>query len=388
MSIPESNLDLWSDEAILDPYPRYRELRDTAAAVWLARYGMFALTRYADVRDALQQWHPYSSAHGVMMNDHTNEALRGIMLCSDPPEHDLLRGIAQRPMMPREIKLLEPLINEEAEKLADRLTAKGSFDAATELAHHLPLTIVSRLVGLPEEGREQMLDWARANFNCFGPMNARTERSLPVLRDAMAYSTDPTLRQRLKPGGWAAQLYQAADAGEIPHEQAGAMLNDYWAPSLDTTIMAIGSAIRLFGEHPHQWDLLRENPRLVSHATNEVVRLESPIQMFSRLLVDDYQVDGAALPMGSRVVVVFASANRDERKWEDPERFDIHRKPSDHVAFGWGEHQCMGMQLARLEMRALLTALAPRVRRFEIATMEPLMNNVLHGPRTLQVTVS
>ncbi len=234
---------------------------------------------------------------------------------------------------------------------------------------------MSQLVGLPEEGREQMLDWARANFNCFGPMNARTEQSFPVLQDAIAYSTDPTLRQRVKPGGWAARLYEAADAGEIPCEQAGIMLNDYWAPSPDTTIMAIGSAIRLFGEHPDQWDLLREDPKLISHAINEVIRLESPIQMFSRLLLDDFPADGFTLPKGSRVVVIFASANRDERKWDEPQRFDILRKPSDHVAFGWGEHQCMGMPLARLEMRALLSALARRVRRFEISDIEPLINH-------------
>jgi cytochrome P450 len=115
------------------------------------------------------------------------------------------------------------------------------------------------------------------------------------------------------------------------------MLNDYWAPSLDTTIMAIGSAVRLFAEHPGQWDLVRADPRLISHAINEVLRLESPIQMFSRLLTDDYQLDGVTLPAGERVVVVFASANRDERKWDDPDRFDVRRRPSDHVAFGWGQ---------------------------------------------------
>ncbi len=126
MSIPQSELDLWSDEAILDPYPLYRELRDAGPAVWLARHGMFALSRYVGVRDALQQWHPFSSAHGVMMNDDINEALRGIMLCSDPPEHDVLRGVARRPMMPRELKSLEPLINAEAEQLVDRLVAQRS----------------------------------------------------------------------------------------------------------------------------------------------------------------------------------------------------------------------------------------------------------------------
>lgn len=124
---------------------------------------------------------------------------------------------------------------------------------------------------------------------------------------------------------------------------------DYWAPSLDTTILAITSAVRLFGEHPDRWDLVREDPALIPHAFNEVVRMESPIQMFSLLLVEDHEVDGVLMPAGSRVIVVYASANRDERKCEDPERFDVLRRPTDHLAFGAGEHQCMGMPLARLE---------------------------------------
>lgn len=384
---PESAIDLWSDEAILDPYPLYRELRDLAGAVWLSGHEMFVLTRYDDVRDALMRWHPFSSAHGVMMNPQMNEVMRGIMLCSDPPEHDQLRAVAKRPLAPRELRELEPEVRREATALVDRVIAMGTFDAATDLAQHLPVTLVSDLVGLPEEGREQMLEWAAANFNCFGPMNARAEASFPVLQGAVAYSTDPTLRERLKPGGWAARLFEAAENGEIPEEQAGKMLNDYWAPSLDTTILAITSAVRLFGEHPDQWDLVREDPSLMPHALNEVVRLESPIQSFSRLLVEDHEVDGVLMPAGSRVVVVYASGNRDERKWSDPDRFDVLRKPADHLAFGFGEHRCMGAPLARLEAGAVLTALAERVERFELGEREPLMNNVLHGLRRLEVTV-
>jgi cytochrome P450 len=384
---PESTIDLWSDEGILDPYPLYRQLRDIPGAVWLPKYEMFILTRYADVREALEKWHPFSSAHGVMMNQPMNEVMRGILLCSDPPLHDQLRGVARRPLMAKEIKALEPDIQAEAEQLVERLVEQGTFDAATDLAQHLPVTIVSNLVGLPEEGRENMLDWAAANFNCFGPMNERAQESFPILQGAVEYSSDPTLRERLKPGGWAARLFEAADHGELPLDQPGKMLNDYWAPSLDTTILAITSAVRLFGEHPDQWDIVRENPSLIPHAFNEVVRLESPIQNFSRLLVDDYEVDGVTMRSGARVVVSYGSANRDERKWEDPERFDVTRKPTDHLAFGFGEHQCMGMPLARLEARAVLAALAKRVARFELGEREPLMNNILHGLTRLEVTV-
>jgi cytochrome P450 len=384
---PVSSIDLWSDDAIRDPYPRYRELRALGGAVWLSSHDVFVLTRYAGVREALDHWHPFSSAHGVMLNEPMNAATRGILLCSDPPLHDQLRGVARRPLMPQEIRALEPDLQAQARALVARLVQQGTFDAVTDLARHLPVTVVSELVGLPEEGRERMLEWAAANFDCFGPLNDRAERAFPLLEHAMAYSTDPTLRDRLTPGGWAARLFAAADAGELPPDQAGKMLNDYWAPSLDTTILAISSAIRLFGEHPDQWDLVRDDPTLLPHAINEVLRLESPIQNFSRLLVDDHEVDGVMMPAGSRVVVSYASANRDERKWDDPDRFDVLRKPSDHVGFGFGEHRCMGMPLARLELRAVLSALAERVERFELGEREPLMNNTLHGLTRLQVTV-
>ncbi len=385
---PELELDLWSDEALLDPYPLYGTLRATAGAVWLTRHELFAISRYDDVRAALQNWRIFSSAHGVMMNAEMNELMRGILLCSDPPRHETLRRVAGRPLAHAALKELEPRIRASAAAIVDELVEKKTFDAATELARHLPVTIISTLVGLPEEGRERMLDWAAANFNCFGPRNRRMLDSLPLLREAVAYSADPTLPERLRPGGWAARLFEAAAEGEISHADAGMMLNDYWAPSLDTTILGAANAIRLFADHPDQWRLVRENPSLVPHAVNETLRLESPIQGFSRYVTQDCVIDGVLLPAGSRAVVLYASANRDERKWHAPERFDVLRKPNDQLAFGWGEHQCLGMPLARLELRALLTALAARVERFELVEAEPLLNNVLHGWARLVVTVS
>ncbi len=384
---PESSTGFWSDEALLDPYPLYRELRDTAGAVWLTRHELFAISRYKDVRAALQNWQVFSSARGVMMNAEMNELMSGILLCSDPPRHDALRGIAGRPLGHAALKELEPRIFEAAEAIVEDLVERETFDAATELARHLPVTLVSSLVGLPEEGRERMLDWAAANFNCFGPRNQRMLDSLPLLREAFEYSTDPALVGRLRPGGWAARLFEAADAGEITHEDAGRMLNDYWAPSLDTTILGTANAIRLFADHPDQWALVRESPSLIPHAINESLRLESPIQGFSRYVAEEHTIDDVTLPAGSRALVLYASANRDERKWNEPERFDVLRKPNDQLGFGWGEHQCLGMPLARLEMRALLSALVARVERFEVRAAEPLLNNVLHGWARLEVTV-
>ena len=385
--LAQLDIDLWSDEGIRDPYPLHKQLRDTPGPAWLPKYNMFVLSRYDDVRGALENWRVFSSAHGAMMNDVLNDVSRGVLLCSDPPQHDALRKAASKPLHPSELRKLEAQVMGEADTIVDKLVARGTFDVAKDLAPYLPIKIVSNLVGLPEEGRESMLAWAEALFNCIGPMNERTERSLPLVQEAFGFSADPSFRERLAPGRWAAQLFETADSGDITHADAVSLINDYWAPSLDTTILAMTSAIRLFGEHPEQWDLVREDPKLIPHAINEIVRLESPIQGFSRYLTEDYELDGVTMPAGSRAVVLYASANRDERKWESPEKFDVLRRPTDHLGFGAGEHRCMGLPMATMEMRAVLTALVSRVERFEIGDSEPLINNTLHGLTKLEVTV-
>ncbi|MBV9567145.1 MAG: cytochrome P450 [Hyphomicrobiales bacterium] len=142
---------------------------------------MFVLPRYAEVRHALENWQVFSSAGGVTMNDEMNEKLRGGLLCSDPPTHDVLRKVIERPLTPKAVSTLRERVTAEAERIVESLVAKGTFDVATELAPHLPVSIVSELVGLPEEGRERMLDWAPANFDCFGPINERTKAAFPIV---------------------------------------------------------------------------------------------------------------------------------------------------------------------------------------------------------------
>lgn len=386
ISRPESTVDLWTDAALVDPYPLWRELRDTAAAVFLPRYELWALPRYAEVRAALADWQRFTSTQGVTLNDTMNGLLQGITLHTDPPEHEQLRSVLRRPLTTRETRPLEAEMQLEADAAVAECLEGGELDAVA-LARRLPLRIVSSRVGLPEEGRERMLDWAFANFQCFGPMNDRTRASLPVLEEAVRYSSDPTLKDRLAPDGWAARLWQAAEAGEIPYQKCPVMLNDYWGPSLDTTIFGLTSAIWLFAEHPDQWDLVRAEPSLLNHAINEVLRHQSPLSQFSRVTTRDCEIDGVVIPAGSRVLMMYGSANRDERKWADPERFDVRRRPSDHLGFGHGEHQCVGQPLARLEMRAVLSALLERVERFEVIAMERAMNNTLRGMSRLEVRV-
>lgn len=384
---PTSDIDLFSDAVLTDPYPVYRELREMGGAVWLEQFGMFILTRFADVQAALADWQSFTSAKGVMMNDRMNETLQGIVLCSDDPAHAVMRKVLMSPLQPRELNALRERISSEAKGLIERLVAKKSFNAATELAQYLPVTIVSELVGLPEEGRERMLDWAPANFDCFGPMNQRALDAFPIVEEMVNYAFTQCVPEKLKPGGWAAKIWEAADRGEIRPEQCPIMMNDYMGPSLDTTIFATSAAIMLFARNPDQWDILRETPNLIPNAVNEVVRLESPIQNFSRVATRDIEIDGTMIPEGARVIMSYGAANRDPRKWEDPDRFDVRRRAMDHVGFGHGVHQCIGNNLARMEISALLGELAKRVERFELHDSERHLNNVLRGFRRLDITV-
>jgi cytochrome P450 len=385
---PLSSRELFTTEALLDPFPIYRELRDLGPVVWLEAYNMFVLPRYAEVRNALENWQVFSSAGGVTMNDEMNEKLRGGLLCSDPPTHDVLRKVIERPLTPKAVSTLRERVNAEAERIVDSLVARGTFDVATELAPHLPVSIVSELVGLPEEGRERMLDWAPANFDCFGPINERTNAAFPIVGEMVNYAFTQCVPGKLKPGGWAQMIWDAAEKGEIDPAICPFLMNDYMGPSLDTTIFATISTIWLFARHPEEWEIVRKNPALLPQAINEAIRIESPIQAFSRYVAQDHEIDGVLLPRGSRAIVLFGSANRDERKWGDPENFRVMRNATnEHLGFGFGEHQCVGNNLARMEIRALLAALAKRVTRFELHEMERGVNNVLRGIRKCVVSV-
>lgn len=386
--VPVSDVDLFSDEVLFDPYPHYDALREMGPVAWLSRFGLYILPRYDVVRDALARPDVFSSAQGVMMNERMNEILRGIVLCSDDPEHDKMRKILIAPLVPRALQELKDRITSEAETLVERLVAKRSFDAATEFAQHLPVTIVSELVGLPEEGRERMLVWAQANFDCFGPMNQRTADAFPIVDEMVRYAFTECVPGKLKPDGWAARIWAAADRGEIRPEQCPVMMNDYMGPSLDTTIFATQAAIRLFAENPDQWDIIRETPSLIPNAVNEVIRIESPIQNFSRVTTQPFEIGEVTLPAGARVIMSYGAANRDPRKWENPDRFDVRRRAMDHLGFGHGVHQCIGNNLARMEISALLTALAKRVQRIELHHAERCLNNVLRGHTRLDVTVN
>ncbi len=181
-------------------------------------------------------------------------------------------------------------------------------------------------------------------------------------------------QERVKPGGFAAAIHEAAARGDIKPESVVPLMAGYSIPGTDTTIGLVGSAIYLFAKNPDQWDLVRENPdELMRPALTEALRMETPVQWFARVLKRDYDADGLTVPAGTRAMLLFGAANRDERHYPDPDRFDVRRDPMDHVAFGGGIHGCPGQHLAQLQAGSLLKAFARRVERFEI-TDKPRRN--------------
>ncbi|MFI8301806.1 cytochrome P450 [Streptomyces nigra] len=349
---------------------------------------MFAFPRYEQVRSALTNWRVFSSAQGVMMNEHINAKLAGVTLCSDPPEHQRMREVLGRPLHPERVRELTPQLTAEAKTVVDRVIAIGMFDAVSDLAEHVPMAVVSDLVGIGPGSGPRMLEWVAGTYDAPGPIQPKAANALAKVADLVEFVTTEAVPGRgLNPDGWAGQLYAAAERGEIEKERCPGMVIDYIAPSMDSTISAISSMIHLFAKNPDQWELLRADPTLVSHAVHEVLRLESPFQRFTRVLTEDHEVEGHMLPAGSRVVLMYGSANRDERKYPDPDRFDIRRRPTDQLAFGRGVHVCIGLYLARVEMEAILVALLSKVERFELMHAEWESNTTLRKLRSLRVRV-
>jgi len=381
------DVDLYSDPVLVDPYEHYHAIRELGAAVWLPRHDAWCLARFEDVRNALRDYNLFSSARGIALNDLINQRSLGNTITTDPPEHKKMRGIIRTPLTVPALQSIAPTVEAEAEQLVDRLVERRSFDAIVDCARHLPVTIVSKLVGLPEEGRANMLRWASATFDALGPMNARAAEALPQIQEFHRYCADERTLAGLSPEGWAAAIWRAADNGQIPRTKCPAMMRDYISPSLDTTILATGSLIWLLGRFPDQWDRIRADESLIPTAINEAVRLESPLRGFTRVVTRDVVYDDQVIPAGSRVLLLYGSANRDERKWDHPERFDVTRDNRDHLGFGFGAHICVGMHLARLEITALMKAFAKRVSRFELGEPKRTMSNILRGFDRLPVTV-
>jgi cytochrome P450 len=265
---------------------------------------------------------------------------------------------------------------------------RGSFDAVTDLAVPFPLKVMGDAVGVPTERRECLLPFSNMLFNSFGPENEIFRQSVTeserVLKELFAQCE----RASLSSDGFGAQIYQAADEGRITQEQAPVLVRSILSAGFDTTVAGLGNAIYAFASNPDQWTLLRTDPALQRSAFDEIIRWESPVQTFFRTASRDVEIEGARIPADRKVLLFLASANRDPRQWNDPDRLELKRSSLGHVAFGNGIHVCVGMMIARLEAEVLFAAFAKRVACFEFAGESiRRRNNTLRSFASLPVKV-
>jgi cytochrome P450 len=385
-TVPESDVDLFSDEHLADPYADYARLRDAGPAVYLSRYDMWAIGRYAPARRALENWRTFTSTQGVSVGKEFIPFFEGSTLYLDPPDHERLRRVLSERLTTKALSGLVKDVEARADELVTELALRGSFDAVKDLAEVFPVTLVADLIGLPQEGRERLLARASAAFNFFGPANQRAADSMPLFQEIAEYIGRYATREQLTPRSFGVTIYEAVDAGQISEREGFGLLLAYLIAGIDTTVNAIGSAVWLLASHPYQWQLLHDDPSLGGTAFEEAIRMETPVTGFVRTVVEPVDVDGVPLGAGDRVLILFGSANRDERHWEAPERFDIRREVGGHLGFGYGLHACAGRGFARLEGRAILAALSRHLDALEVGEPTRLLNNAIHGFASLPLT--
>jgi cytochrome P450 len=374
---PECNLDFYSDTFIANPWPHYAEMRALGPVVWMTRLGNFAFTQFAEVRAGLRDTESFQSGEGTAGDDFGCAFQRGNTVASDGARHKALRSAIAPQLERKSLEAIRPVIDASAATLIAGLKTGGTFNSAVDLAQHLPLTIVRDQVGLPDYGKDNMLRWAGAAFNVQGIQNARGEAAVEQIKEMRAFVASDDISGSLKPGSWSGNMMEACKRGEIDPDHMPFLLRDLINPSLDTTISAIGQMVVELARNPDEWAALKADPSLAKQAAMEAVRLSTPIRSFSRRATRDVEMAGVVIPEGSRVMMLYASANRDERMFDDPDRFILNREARQHLGFGAGPHMCVGMHLALMELEAIATALADQVDRIEVGSPIPALNNTI-----------
>jgi 4-methoxybenzoate monooxygenase (O-demethylating) len=370
VTVPTTDVDPFDHSVLEDPLPMHAGLREAGPVVLLEKYEVFALARYEHVHAALVDWQGFQSAAGVGMSNFRYEKPwrpPSLLLEADPPKHDAPRRVLQKVLGPPALRRMRDAWLADADDLVDSaLRAGTTFDAVRSLTEAFPLRVFPDAVGIPKKGREHLLPYGDHVFNAFGPSNDLVAKGTPRVAELSAWVNAQCQRDVLAPEGFGADIWAASDRGDITPEQAPLVVRSLLTAGVDTTVHGLSAVLYAFATNPDQWARLRKDPSLARVAFDEAVRWESPVQTFFRTATTDVRVGDVVIPEGRKILMFLAAANRDPRRWAEPDAFDLSRDPSGHVGFGMGIHQCVGQHVARLEAEALLTALARRVRTLEL----------------------
>ncbi len=371
--------DPFSAEFQADPFPVYRWMRDEAPVYYNAKWNWWALSRWNDVRAADLDPDTFLSYEGIDLDaTATEQGGPGFLPNMDNPRHDQVRAVVQPPLLPRRIAGYEASIRAIVRGLVDGFRDRGTVDIVQELAWPMPSDVFFDVLGLPmarEEGRADLQRWIHELKDRLPDDPNLTPVARAATDGINAYFIKLLNDRRMDPrGDLVTHLVNAyidgvpfADAEITPESEIVGLMRVLFLGGVETTAGLTGSCFKLLAEHPDQRVLLLKDPSLIPAAVEEAVRWSTPLQHAGRTTSREVTLHGVTIPKGGRVVLVYGSANRDERQFDDPDDFLVTRGTIRHLGFGEGLHGCLGAPLARLELKIALEEALPVLGEYEIA---------------------
>ncbi len=392
-------LNPFSYEFHEDPYPTYRWLRDHAPLYYNEQLNFYALSRFRDVLAALQDWKTYSSAEGTTVErmDARMFDVTPMVIFMDPPRHDRLRKLVSSVFTPRRIANLEPFIRATTVRLLDALAQRGGGDFVTDFSTPLPMEVIFTMLGVPDADRQQLRHWMDVALERDRDTPALPPHALEAMMNLVRYwfQLIGDLRQHHNDG----LITGLLDAQVETDDGGGTKLTDgeiagfcalLGAAGNETVTKLLANAAVLFARHPDQYAKILADPGRIPNAVDEVLRYSSPAQYQGRTVTCDVEWYGQTVPKGARILLLNASANRDEREFPDADRFDIDRQPPLQLGFGYGIHFCIGASLARMESRVALEEFTRRFPRYAIdeTHCERVHKSNVHGYESVPFAVN
>jgi cholest-4-en-3-one 26-monooxygenase len=381
------------------PHDAFRLLRKEAPVHFQKEpngRGYWALTKYEDVVAVSRDPGRFSSHRGgTNIQDYPEDHLTSIqllMLNMDPPQHNKFRRLASQGFTPRMVQLLEPRIRSSTKKILDRISNKGSCDFVKEIAAELPLIVIAELMGIPADDRVKIFDWSNRLIGFDDPeFQTNVDDARVAAMEMWMYANELAEDRKGKKGEDLVTVLINAevDGAQLTEMEFDAFFLLLAVAGNETTRNLISGGFVTLNEQPAERQRLLENPQLLPTAIEEMLRWVPPVMYFRRTAMRDTEIRGQKIRDGEKVCMYYSSANRDEDVFPNSETFDITRTPNDHLAFGVGQHHCLGSNLARLEIRVIFEELLRRFPDMEIGgPIRRLRSNFINGYKTIPVRYS
>jgi cytochrome P450 len=387
--------DPFDGDIARDPYPIYRRMRAEAPLYYNDRHDFYALSLWDDVDRGLRDWTTLSSSRGPILEviKANIEIPPGTLLMEDPPIHDIHRSLLARVFTPRRVASLEPEIRDYCTRCLDRLVGAEHFDVMAEFANEVPMRVIGMLLGIPESDQPTIRERADAKLRTKPGQQMKVSKA--ALMDSDLFADYIDWRAEHPSEDLMTELINAVFEDEtgttrrLTREEILTYVTVLAGAGNETTARLIGWLVALLARHPDQRAEIVADPALIPNTIEETLRFEPTGHAIARYVARDVELHGRTVPAGSAMMLLVASANRDERQWDDGERYDIHRKISQQLTFGIGPHYCLGAALARLEGRIALTEILKRFPRWEVDWDNSALSSTstMRGWETLPISV-